>query len=194
MAHKAKQTALSRFSSTACYSLASSHHLRPSCPDAWNRSALVAYTLDMARTKSATRRRPTANRSQLKPVSKESFVASAETPPTPTTIATLNGTDLPTLVASEDGSLSPSPTVSSSASLNSVSQPKARRKSEAERTPYLARNLVGNKTRRIGIREPGKATKTIMSFCVDCVRPHLWIYCDGTRALKTHLCEFHEKE
>ena len=39
--------------------------------------------------------------------------------------------------------------------------------------------------------EDGKAAWDTMAYCLDCLRPHLVLYCDGSRCLAEQACSFH---
>ena len=60
-----------------------------------------------------------------------------------------------------------------------------------KKLPFLTSSQVGRKAGRISVQEPDKPKKTLMTFCLECVRPHLYVYCDGTKELKTHHCDYH---
>ena len=164
----------------------------------------VSFCMKMARCKNTKRQRPDPKRGQSTPVTLNRFGSPPETPATPIASATANGaTDSASVTSGHasvytpqaDGTPSAVDATSICSTPTSQRQPSSNLKTQrAYKAPFLASSLVGNKTSRVAIQEPGNTKRTIMSFCVDCVRPHLYLYCDGTKELKTHLCDFHTEQ
>jgi hypothetical protein len=69
---------------------------------------------------------------------------------------------------------------------------------------FLPKYRVGKYTKRVeagsvGVKKGGNSTggkdRTTLLYCLDCVRPHLHVYCDGVKELKTtHLCSYHTRK
>jgi hypothetical protein len=63
---------------------------------------------------------------------------------------------------------------------------------KAQRQPFLPNYRVGNVMVRPKLPLPGSTTKVFMPYCLDCIRAHLYLYCNGDSATQFEMCEYHK--
>lgn len=65
---------------------------------------------------------------------------------------------------------------------------------KSSRQPFLPEYRVGKCTRRTKLVLPGSlgSEKSFLHYCVDCIRSHLYLYCNGTSEYINEACEVHK--
>jgi hypothetical protein len=63
-----------------------------------------------------------------------------------------------------------------------------------KREPFLPSYRVGNVMVRPKLALPGSTTKIYMAYCLDCIRTHQYLYCNGDSESRFEMCEYHKEK